>query len=269
VGGALGAAAGAYLGPTIGWRSLFLLGLLPALLALLIRAWVPESPRWLILRGRREEARRSIAWALQIDPWEIALPAVLPEVEHTPWREPSKYPRSAALVCMTGLSQTSGVGLARAALAGRRVLADRNRDEGPLDRGDRRRADQARARQGARDVKRPDPSAVLHPIVAPQKVGAELIEAWTADLAHDEVDLAAEDVDHLLDAGWPAGDGAVERRSAEEDELGAETEGDQDVSAAAYAAVEHHAYFVADRRLDRRQSFQRGRRLVELAAAMV
>jgi hypothetical protein len=55
---------------------------------------------------------------LQIDPWEIALPAVLPEVEHTPWRELFKYPRSAALVCMTGLSQTSGVGLARAARLG-------------------------------------------------------------------------------------------------------------------------------------------------------
>src|SRR5271157_920523 len=112
IGGALGAAAGAYLGPTIGWRGLFLLGLLPALMTLLIRAWVPESPRWLIRRGRREEARRSIAWALQIDPDEIAVPTVLPEVEHTRWRELFKYPRSVALVCLTGLSQTSGVGLA-------------------------------------------------------------------------------------------------------------------------------------------------------------
>src|SRR5271165_1223054 len=112
VGGALGAAAGAYLGPTIGWRGLFLLGLLPALMTLLIRAWVPESPRWLIRSGRREEARRSIAWALQIGPSEVALPAALSEVEHTPWRELFKYPRSVALVCLTGLSQTSGVGLA-------------------------------------------------------------------------------------------------------------------------------------------------------------
>ena len=52
VGGALGAAAGAYLGPSIGWRGLFLIGLLPALMTLMIRAWVPESPRWLIRRGR-------------------------------------------------------------------------------------------------------------------------------------------------------------------------------------------------------------------------
>jgi putative MFS transporter len=112
IGGSLGAACGAYLGPVIGWRGLFLIGLLPALLTLLIRAWVPESPRWLIRRGRHEDARRSIAWALQIDPQSIALPAELPELQHTPWRELFKYPRSVALVCLTGLSQTSGVGLA-------------------------------------------------------------------------------------------------------------------------------------------------------------
>jgi len=112
IGGALGAACGAYLGPTVGWRGLFLIGLLPALFTLMIRAWVPESPRWLIRRGRREDARRSIAWALQVDPETIEVPAELPEIEHTPWRELFKYPRSVALVSLTGLSQTSGVGLA-------------------------------------------------------------------------------------------------------------------------------------------------------------
>jgi putative MFS transporter len=112
IGGALGAACGAYLGPVIGWRGLFLIGLLPAFFTLMIRAWVPESPRWLIRRGRLEEARKSIAWALQKDPSEIEVPDHLPEIEHTPWRELFKYPRSVALVCLTGLSQTSGVGLA-------------------------------------------------------------------------------------------------------------------------------------------------------------
>ena len=62
-------------------------------------------------------------------------------------------------------------------------------------------------------------SAVLRPVVAPQEIGPELVEARAADLAHDEVDLAAEDVDRLLDPGKPAGDRAVKRRAAEEDEL--------------------------------------------------
>jgi putative MFS transporter len=102
----LGATCGAYLGPVIGWRGLFLIGLLPALLTLLIRAWVPESPRWLIRRGRREEARASISWALQVDPAKIDLPTTLPEAPHTPWRELFNYPRSVALAW---ISQTREV----------------------------------------------------------------------------------------------------------------------------------------------------------------
>src|SRR5258708_32203488 len=96
-------------------------------------------------------------------------------------------------------------------------------------------------------------SAVLGPVVAPQEIGAELVEARAADLAHDEVDFAAEDVERLLDAGKPTRDGAVECRAAKEHELGAEAKGDQDVGAAAHTAIEHHGHLVADRRLDRRQ----------------
>jgi MFS transporter, putative metabolite:H+ symporter len=107
----LGALTGAYLEHYAGWRGMFLVGLLPAGLTLLIRAWVPESPHWLIGKGRLEEARKSIAWALQIDPAEIHLPTAIPPVEHIPWRELFKYPRSLAVACLTGLSQTGGVGL--------------------------------------------------------------------------------------------------------------------------------------------------------------
>src|SRR3984957_15334363 len=73
-GGLIAAALSAAFGATVGWRGLFLFGLLPALMALVVRVWVPESPRWLISRGRVEEARRSLAWALQVDPATIALP---------------------------------------------------------------------------------------------------------------------------------------------------------------------------------------------------
>ena len=84
---------------------------MPAALTLLIRAWVPESPHWLIGKGRLDEARRSLAWALQVDPAEIALPPAAPAVTTVPWRELFKYPRSLAVCCLTGLTQTGSVGL--------------------------------------------------------------------------------------------------------------------------------------------------------------
>jgi len=110
-GNILGALSGAYLAPVIGWRGLFLVGLAPALLVLLIRYWVPESPRWLMRMGRNEEARKSLAWALQVDPKEIELPDSLPEMEKTSWRELFKYPRSMTAACLVALSQTGGVGI--------------------------------------------------------------------------------------------------------------------------------------------------------------
>jgi putative MFS transporter len=107
----LGALAGAYLEPSIGWRGLFAVGLLPAGLTLMIRAWVPESPHWLIGKGRLDEARQSLAWALQVDPASIQLPAGGAVVEKTAWLELFRYPRSMAAACLTGISQTGTVGL--------------------------------------------------------------------------------------------------------------------------------------------------------------
>ena len=103
---------GAFAAPYIGWRGMVAVGLLPALLCLYIRAFVPESPHWLLRQGRVEEARRSLAWALQIDPAKITLPATLPPVEKTRWLEIFKYPRSIIAGCLTGLTQTGGVALA-------------------------------------------------------------------------------------------------------------------------------------------------------------
>jgi putative MFS transporter len=108
----LGALLGGYATPFIGWRGLFAVGLLPAALTLYIRAWVPESPYWLIRQGRLDEARRSLAWALEVDPATIALPTVAPAVERTRWLELFEYPRSLIVGCLTGLTQTGGVALA-------------------------------------------------------------------------------------------------------------------------------------------------------------
>jgi MFS transporter, putative metabolite:H+ symporter len=108
----MAAAASAYLGPVIGWRGLFALGLVPALFAFVIRLWVPESPRWLLQQGRLDEARRALAWALRRDPADIAMPTTLPEQRKAAWVELFKYPRSIAAAVLTGLSQTGAVGLA-------------------------------------------------------------------------------------------------------------------------------------------------------------
>ena len=54
----LGSLSAAYLTPVIGWRGLFLIGLAPALLSLMFRFWMRESPRWLIRQGSM--SRRSI-----------------------------------------------------------------------------------------------------------------------------------------------------------------------------------------------------------------
>src|SRR6266566_5084865 len=110
-GGMLAGLVAAWLLPLVGWRGLFLVGLVPLVLVFMIRYWVPESPRWLMRMGRLEDARKSLAWALMIDPKEIALPAALAAVDKTRWVELFKYPRLVAAGCLTGLTQTGGASL--------------------------------------------------------------------------------------------------------------------------------------------------------------
>ena len=112
LGSMLGAVLGAYMAPIIGWRGLFVVGLLPAFMTLLIRAWVPESPRWLMRMGRMKEARESLAWALEVDPNSIQLPTTIAEPQPTRWRELFRHPRSMILSTLTSLGvQTTGIGL--------------------------------------------------------------------------------------------------------------------------------------------------------------
>lgn len=50
----------AWLGGDLGWRLCFGIGAALGLLILLMRLWLPESPRWLLIHGQPEEARRIV-----------------------------------------------------------------------------------------------------------------------------------------------------------------------------------------------------------------
>lgn len=83
-----------YLGPNVGWRLAFAVAAVLALGVLYLRLGVPESPRWLMLRGKEKEANRVVG---DIEQTISQQKGQLPEPEgeklrlrvrdHTPWRE--------------------------------------------------------------------------------------------------------------------------------------------------------------------------------------
>jgi len=110
----LGVGLGAVMGALVGsgdWRLLFAIGVLPAVLVLLVRLWVPESPRWLCRQGRYEEARKSLAWALQMDPSTLPLPTAADAgpIIKSNWLDLFKYPRSLIVSWLGNAGAQTGV----------------------------------------------------------------------------------------------------------------------------------------------------------------
>lgn len=104
----LGSVLGATMTPIVGWRGLFAIGAIPGVLTLLIRVWVPESPRWLIRMGRTEEARRSLAWALDMDPADLPATAPSPQERPPALGDLFRYPRSVTVSWLTNLGAQTG-----------------------------------------------------------------------------------------------------------------------------------------------------------------
>src|ERR1700687_2525238 len=82
------------LGPDLGWRLAYLTGACLGLIVFVMRMWIPESPRWLMIHGSPEQAHaimddieRSVSGNAQ-DPRQYALPKIkLKMRDHTALRE--------------------------------------------------------------------------------------------------------------------------------------------------------------------------------------
>lgn len=96
----LGAMAQRFLGDVIGWRGLIALGVIPVFLLIWLRA-VPESPRYFQSKGRPEEARKALAWALEIPVEQLgALPEAKKETSAAYSVIFRRYPKELAIVTL-------------------------------------------------------------------------------------------------------------------------------------------------------------------------
>src|SRR5271155_1095134 len=97
----------------------------------------------------------------------------------------------------------------------------------------------------------------------------DVSDAGDAGQRHRHVEFAADDLNRARDTGLPAGAEAVDVSAAAHAGARAERQRAQNVLSGADAAVEHDLDVAAERIDDRRQHGDRGRRAVELAAAVV
>jgi len=104
IGAAMGAAATLilldphYFPTWLGWRFAFGIGATLGLIVIFFRRWIPESPRWLMIHGRNDEAEEIVARVerkisgakmagITDSGYNEALPTRIRTRTHTPWRE--------------------------------------------------------------------------------------------------------------------------------------------------------------------------------------
>ena len=96
----LGGLVTKYLGDDLGWRGLIAVGCIPIILLAWARI-IPESPRFLLMRGREQEARDAYAWAMEIPDDQMAeLPALPKEISASYSVIFTKYPKQLLVVSL-------------------------------------------------------------------------------------------------------------------------------------------------------------------------
>lgn len=106
----LSAVCTAFLAPLIGWRGIFAVGALPAFFAIVLLAYIPESPRWALKRGRLDVARKSAAWALKTPEEELVLEQVdEPHTAAPKWTEIFAFRRSVLISLLINLGVIAGI----------------------------------------------------------------------------------------------------------------------------------------------------------------
>ena len=102
VGGTLAAAGcAALLEPTFSWRALWLMNLPTGIIMLILNRWIPESPRFLLDRGRVDEARSVLArYGVALETERAVA------TEHLPPQPPRQWSELPALVRRPFFTQT-------------------------------------------------------------------------------------------------------------------------------------------------------------------
>jgi MFS transporter, putative metabolite:H+ symporter len=104
----LGSALVAFVAPSIGWHGLMAVCVALSLVALFMRTWIPESPRWLMQRGRVDDARASLAWALQVPVSSLQRPAPVAAAPKVGFLSLLRHPRSVAVALLINLGTQTG-----------------------------------------------------------------------------------------------------------------------------------------------------------------
>ncbi|GAB3802435.1 sugar porter family MFS transporter [Humibacter antri] len=103
---------------TVDWRILLGIGFIPAIISLIMRARMPESPRWLLEHGKEEKAVKAFhLLGLEASPEQVHAEAVAVRTEQervagrTQWTKPVK--RALVIVCVFFiLQQITGINVA-------------------------------------------------------------------------------------------------------------------------------------------------------------